>query len=119
KAPKVYYGFGLYHIDCIEYLKAHHLESKLPPPKVRSGVYLWDICLTFVQHIAGCCNFGFIDILPPATEEYDMVLILYDNHTIWGRELVEAEEEDVLSIMRKEMPVLKDRELRWFYPLLE
>ncbi|KAJ3747244.1 hypothetical protein DFH05DRAFT_1479094 [Lentinula detonsa] len=119
KAPKVYYGFGLYHIDCVDYLEAHHLESKLPPPKVRSGVYMWDICLTFVQHIAGCCNFGFIDILPPATEEYDMVLTLYDNHTIWGRELVDTEEEDVLSIMRREMPVLKDRELRWFYPLLE
>ncbi|KAJ3731136.1 hypothetical protein DFJ43DRAFT_1081653 [Lentinula guzmanii] len=99
--------------------KSHQLESKLPPPKVRSGVYMWDICLTFVQHIAGCCNFGFIDILPPATEEYDMVLTLYDNHTIWGRELVDAEEEDVLRIMRRKMPVLKDRELRWFYPLLE
>ncbi|KAJ3732895.1 hypothetical protein DFJ43DRAFT_1071889 [Lentinula guzmanii] len=99
--------------------KSHQLESKLPPPKVESGIYMADICLTFVQHIAGCCDFGFIDILPPATEEYDMILTLYDNHTIWSRELVDAEEDDVVSIMRREMPVLNDRELRWFYPLFD
>ncbi|KAJ3741548.1 hypothetical protein DFH05DRAFT_1506545, partial [Lentinula detonsa] len=116
-APKVHYGFGLHFIDCVEYLKAHQLESQLPHPKASRGTYMSDICLTFVQHIAGCCDFGFIDILSPATEEYDMILTLYDNHTIWSRELVDAEEDDVVSIMRREMPVLNDRELRWFYPL--
>ncbi|KAJ3795317.1 hypothetical protein GGU11DRAFT_758450 [Lentinula aff. detonsa] len=103
-APKVHYGFGLHFIDCVEYLKAHQLESQLPHPKASR---------------AGCCNFGFIDILPAATMEFDLILFLYDNHTIWSRELVDAEEEDVLSIMRREMPLLKDRELRWFYPLFE
>ncbi|KAJ3741567.1 hypothetical protein DFH05DRAFT_1545515 [Lentinula detonsa] len=119
KALKVHYGFGLHFIDCVEYLKAHQLESQLPHPKASRGTYMSDICLTFVQHIAGCCDFGFIDILPAKTMEFDLILFLYDNHTIWSRELVEAEEEDVLSIMRREMPVLKDRELRWFYPLLK
>ncbi|KAJ3741561.1 hypothetical protein DFH05DRAFT_1528412 [Lentinula detonsa] len=118
-APKVYYGFGLYYIDCVQYLKAHHFESRLPHPTLDRGTYMWDICLTFLQHITRCCNFGFIDIQPAKTLEFDLILSLYDNHTIWSRELVEAEEEDVISIMRKEMPVLNDRELRWFYPLLQ
>ncbi|KAJ3981754.1 hypothetical protein F5890DRAFT_489544 [Lentinula detonsa] len=117
-APKVHYGFGLYFIDCVDYHKAHHLESRLPPPTVDEGTYMWGICLTVIQHIAGCCDFGFIDIQRAKTLEFDLILSLYDNHTIWSRELVEAEEEDVISIMRKEMPVLINRELRWFYPLL-
>ncbi|KAJ3735150.1 hypothetical protein DFJ43DRAFT_1037058 [Lentinula guzmanii] len=90
-------------------------------PKVHYGrrsLYMWGICLTVIQHIAGCCDFGFIDIQRAKTLEFDLILSLYDNHTIWSRELVEAEEEDVISIMRKEMPVLINRELRWFYPLL-
>ncbi|KAJ3735147.1 hypothetical protein DFJ43DRAFT_30625 [Lentinula guzmanii] len=119
KAPKVYYGFGLYYIDCVQYLKAHHFESRLPHPTLDRGTYMWDICLTFLEHITRCCNFGFIDIQRAKTLEFDLILSLYDNHTIWNRELVEAEEKDVISIMRKEMPVLKDRELRWFYPLLK
>ncbi|KAJ4479259.1 hypothetical protein J3R30DRAFT_3213901, partial [Lentinula aciculospora] len=111
KPSVIYYGLGLNYQDCINYHKKHKLPTPLSPSRPSS-------LLLFVHWVRDClcqwCNFYELNVFKPLSVPYDTMLYLYDSHTFQQRELAEDEEQDVINILKQELPCLKNQELSWF-----
>ncbi|KAF5393536.1 hypothetical protein D9757_000554 [Collybiopsis confluens] len=104
--------------DIISYHEAH--QFRLPSEEISRGTFVASIQNSVLRDLRYRCRFNDIDILPPSTEHtgYNLVLALYDSHTIFERELADKEEEDVVKMIHEELPVTK-KSLRWFYPICQ
>ncbi|KAF5383976.1 hypothetical protein D9757_006931 [Collybiopsis confluens] len=119
KPPLIHYGFGIDYSDIINYHEAHHL--RLPSEKLSRGTFIASIENSVLRDLRYRCRFHDIDILPSSGEHtgYDLLLSLYDNHTIYEREIADEEEEDVVKMIHDELQVTKKQSLRWFYPICQ
>lgn len=55
----------------------------------------------------------------PISQEYQIVLALYNNYTIDEFELETEQEEDVIRILKDAMPVFKTQNPRWFFDRMD
>lgn len=98
--------------DCIEYHQAHRLA--LPSPDASRSTIWANITHGVVAHLSECCRFNF-DLIIPLLADYQIILSIYDSHTIEYTELEDSEEEDVIRILREELDVFKQQNPRWFF----
>ncbi|KAJ4479256.1 hypothetical protein J3R30DRAFT_3702442 [Lentinula aciculospora] len=107
----IYYGFGLGYQD---WIKEHRLPT---PPSASRPSSLLHLADRVRDRLRPRCNFYDLDLYIPLSVPYDTMLHLYDSHTFQQRELSEDEEQDVINILKQELPCLNDQEPRWFYSI--
>lgn len=72
-----------------------------------------------LDHLRGLCRFEDIDIALPISPDYQIVLVLYDSYTVDDYELETEQEEDVLRILKEEIPVFRAQNPRWFFDRMD
>lgn len=65
------------------------------------------------------CRFQDLKIGLPISPEYQIVLAMYDNYTIDEFELETDQEEDVIRILKEEIPVFRTQNPRWFFDRMD
>ncbi|KAF9061776.1 hypothetical protein BDP27DRAFT_1428628 [Rhodocollybia butyracea] len=116
KPKRLFYGFGLDYADCIQY----HKEQQLPrPPSAKRPFSLTEIIHHVADRLRVLSDFHELDIFAPYATEYDLMLYLYDSYTFKFRELTDKDEEEVIRILKEELPYLKGQTPRWFLPIVQ
>lgn len=116
--PKLYFGFGLNYEDCVDYyLRSVDIPS-IPTEKGPTGCLAVLLSFHVAKHLSDICDHYF-EITIPQSADYQLLLSLYSNHDIDFRELADHEEEDVIELLRKELPAFLNQEPQWLYPFID
>lgn len=116
---KLYYGFGLNYEDCVDYYLHSNDIPLIPTEKGPTGCLAVLLSFHVAKHLCDICDHHF-EITIPQSADYQLLLSLYSNHDIDYRELADFGEEDVIGLLRKELPrVLLNQQPQWFYPFVD
>lgn len=115
---RLFYGFGLNFQDVIDYADKYSLIDPSVDSDGGGARYVSARCVG-LDHLRDLCRFEDLDITLPISPEYQIVLAMYDNYTIDEFELETDQEEDVIRILKEEIPVFRTQNPRWFYDRMD